>query len=221
MKPAKLIDAALFVSAFQQAWAQLCDLRGEEIARAYDHDRTWSDFVIGREKIDDAHASLNLFPRTASLLRDAHGIKELRYEDDKIDMAMVAGEACFGDRGWGYASRHCVLIEHENQIERAGEEFYKLLFRVADLKVVAFPNWSTEAIGTARGGDPLPRTLTQFRDLARLAPHCNPTNFLILVAQRAQEHALPNWSWLSTAAWDESASAEIKTTQLALREQAR
>lgn len=191
-----------FLTAFGKAWRQLLAERSKkEVLDAYGGATSWTGLLFGPKSSFELSESSSpfLFPLVARHLGvvNATPITQVRQQDYTIDMSFVGGEYCLGaNRGWGYASRQLVLIEHENEAEKSEEEFYKLLFRVADIKVLAFPDWAKDRIGKGRNS-PVERTLERFRKIAEQAgPHVHDEDMLALIAQRESESTLPDWTWV-------------------------
>ncbi|MCB1745281.1 MAG: hypothetical protein R3F01_08855 [Lysobacteraceae bacterium] len=198
-----------FLDAFRLAWEQLTSGDGDHAVRqAYENDRSWTAFVLGlKETMDPSQPWDGLFPMVANILLSKHPetwlIKQIRPEDYSVDLSFVGGEPCLGEkRGWGYASRQFALIEHENNPRTVTEEFHKLIFRIADIKVLAFPDWSADqcAGGSSQGE----KALDEFSTILKSVRSANEMdteqtrNILILVAQRArqgQDAPLPTWRW--------------------------
>lgn len=192
------------LDAFACAWGQLTEheIERNRIAADFELDTSWSEFVFGQRESSPSADSRSLFPLTAFFINEARSdrpIKQLRYEDYKIDMLMVGGEPCFRDN-WGYASRQLVAIEHENQASKVEEEFYKLMLLRADVRVVAFPNWSKSYIHDRRSRnshkDPAEAALVRLTALANKFGQNSLDGFLILISQCERPGDLPNWTYV-------------------------
>jgi hypothetical protein len=186
-----------FLRAFSKAWQTLALQDPARILSDYEGCSSWTGFLFGPNPYRSTEGSLSgyLFPRTSELLKQIAGVKidAVRHEDEKIDMSFVGGEQCFGPaRGWGYASRQLVLIEHENLPARAREEFYKLIFRVADLKVLAFP----DELGGFEQNSAGTKALHDFNVLSQqVGAGQQVKNIIVMMAKRADSTALPSWRW--------------------------
>ncbi len=197
-----------FVTAFGRAWNELLSGSEERVRKAYGGNGSWTALLFGPESgVHPTKSSSSfLFPLVARHLKEINTteITQIRQQDYTVDMSFVGGKCCLGeDRGMGYASRQLVLIEHENAPETADEEFYKLLFRVADLKVLAFPDWSRSRLEQGRAS-PGTNAILRFREIAEQArPHAQDENLIVLIAQRDDESSVPTWSWVESPWLDE------------------
>lgn len=190
-----------FVDSFRAAWHEYRVQEGDEkIAAAFSGTSSWTRVLLGTNEGPPFTSSTAVFTRTAHHLdRMKPGlIKQIRHEDDKIDLLMVGGVECFKNRGWGYASRHLVLVEHENNVDRVEDEFYKAIFHSAELRVVAFPNYSAKYIEDRMGGeDPAQSALGKLLDLASKCGSHRLDNLLVLVAQAPESGGMPEWRYLA------------------------
>lgn len=209
MNSGDVFTASDFVEAFREAWAEFrADRKNggdEKICGMFSGTTSWTSVLFGANQDPPFRKDWKLFTRTAHHLdqKKPELIKHLRHEDDKIDLLMVGGEQCLKNRGWGYASRHLILVEHENNVDRVDDEFYKVMFRPAELRVVAFPNYSMEYLKSRMGReDPAHRALGRLVELGRKCGPDRLNNLLVLVAQAPRAGGMPEWRYVEMRAQD-------------------
>lgn len=197
-----------FFEAFRTVWSDAIHRRElrQRIEDAYLENASWTSLLFGttrsvdlRDEASGEHADWSLFPEVARwLCRHVEhlGLGHARREDYSVDLSLVGGEELIEKRGFGYASRQIVLIEHENDVGSVDEEMFKLLFRVADLKVLAFPDWAERYVDDHKrspGRNALTRLAAMANRVRRHHDDGQVDNFLVLVAQRKRGDSGPSW----------------------------
>ena len=187
MTPRKKVFAKRFCDAFAEQWKE-DSANANGILRAYQHDTTWTEYMLGKED--------SFLSRLSEQLHHA-----MAREWFKLDVVYYdEGQNLYPPGGMYPACFH-VIIEHENQgdVER---EMWKLLMFRSPLKVLIFYDYlEYEKEQNPEKARWLDEKLTGLFRMGEAAdaiwPEADNTEYLFLVGNRSQEGQIPVWrDWI-------------------------
>ncbi len=137
------VTAREFAEAFESAWKRAYEGRRSEIEEAYNNRRLWTELMCGSESplspdrvplIKAAMESLQHFGKSILFDRERH----------KVD---AFGRVLIGAKHTNYTDCvNVVMVEVENDVERAEEEMWKLLHSRCPLKILVTYDYNDRKI---------------------------------------------------------------------------
>ncbi|MCY4438590.1 MAG: hypothetical protein OXE53_00040 [Deltaproteobacteria bacterium] len=192
----KKVSAEDFCKAFAEQWREELPIRQDDILRAYEHNKPWTEYMLAKKETPCEQSFLR---RLATRLCPSLGMGREWYTLDAVYYEEQEDSYIYRPKGGGpYPDCLRVIVEHENG-EDVETEMWKLLMFRSPLKVLIFYDYRDDCKTTPKTKDWLDEKLRKLfemgRKVKRACPEADNVEYLFIVGNRSEDGQTPRWRY--------------------------
>ena len=188
----KKVSAEDFCKAFAKQWTEESSSRRDDILRAYEHNKPWTEYMLAKKETPCEKSFLRRLAKRLSLAmgREWYTLDAVYYEEQEDSYI-------YRPKGGGpYPDCLHVIVEHENG-EDVETEMWKLLMFRSPLKVLIFYDYRDDYKTTPKTKEWLDEKLRKLFEMGhaveRACPEADNVEYLFIVGNRSADGQTLRW----------------------------